>query len=380
MSVIHKKLHELAPSPDLGRDIDAVVLIKWTNQQYHDDNLRAMFTDNWDPISGISKSNTWRHRNQYYDGLIVQTSLDNDILTSARSQKVEHSIQPTDIDITPEKVVIAAGNRLIVRDNMDESDTQTVISNPWFARLHSAEFTRNDTILTVSSAFDQIFEVDMNGEIVWEMDIWNNGRNVNRLGHFLVKNSSGYENISENTDVEILKQATTDPSIVHYISDPRAYGGLGLPTNVAPAFVNAVSQVGEDKLLATSFRYGEAWVIDKAKRTIDVALENLTNPHGFIATPNGFMVTNTGEETVIFFDSELQPTHMLDVGVMEDRKKGLEQSRWLQNSVHLEGDIYATYSAPRQKLTLFDMNLSEYRDIDVDPSWGLQTLANLNCS
>ena len=64
---------EFNHNPDLARDQHVIILVKWLNQEFHDDNLRSIAKGKWDPIKGVSINAAATHKNQYYEGLVAQT-------------------------------------------------------------------------------------------------------------------------------------------------------------------------------------------------------------------------------------------------------------------------------------------------------------------
>lgn len=363
-------------NPELGAGETVVMLIKWTNQSYHDENLKSMFTGQWDEKADVSRANTNRHRQQYYPGLIATFDLSTDFLDRSSADYARDEVQPTDIDINPSSVALAAGNRILVRDTLEGSNKKS-IENPWFARLHSVEQLGTNHFLTVSSSFDQIYVVDDTGNILQHLDVWAQGKNINKFGHAMLRDYGVIPGHKDriNPEVSLLKEPNDCPQRVNIISDPRTYKGLGLPTYLTPTFVNHVTyDRNEHKVLATTLNTGECLRMDLSTGTINTILSNLVKPHGLRKYKNGYMVTDSGREHILILDESFGVQKRYDISTLQERKPGLERALWLQNTTQLGGGLLATISAPRQRITLIDPEQNEYRDIPYDQDWGVQTI------
>ncbi len=368
--------------PKLGFDSDVTILVKWTNQTYHDDNLRAMFTPNWDPVAGISRTNSWRHRNRYYDGLIVQASLGTEYLDSGSVDIVQPVLQPTGIDTRQDGLTaFACGDKILFSPDGDPTNTTSEIGHPTFARLHSVEFSPDgERVLTASSSLDLVHEIDLRGNLTWTLDLWRDTPfNANALGQKFYRTTPDATgaHVLHNPDARTLKDDESLRDAICVLDDPSAYDNLGLPTNLTPVFINTASYGNGNDILTTSFHRGEAWIINRDVGRIAVAAKAMRNPHGLHKDPllEGFMVTDTGHERSIFLTDDLEKELVIDFSTLQERKAGLEKSHWLQYVTRLDTNLYCAVIAPRQKLTLFDPIRRVRRDIPFHPDWGIQLVA-----
>lgn len=360
---------------DLGRNVDVTLLVKWTNQRYHDENLRAMFTDSWDPVAGISRKNAGRHRNRYYDGQIINIGLNNDYLTNEGASLVRDVLQPTGIDSYGSLTAFACADSIVLSEEGDVARPSKIIGHPNFARLHSVEFNeRGNRLLTASSSLDLLYEVDLEGNIVWQMDMWDTPFNVNLLGQRFSRKLSSGSNALLNPDPLSLKDDEKMLGIDCVLDDPSKYNNLGLPTNLTPVFINTASYGSNSQILTTSFHRGEGWIIDRLNNRVRIASKGLRNPHGFHKDPllGGYIITDTGNEKVRFLNGNVTEELSIDFSNLQDRKEGLNKARWLQYTNRLSPNLYCAIIAPRQKLTLFDPINRTRRDIPFDPDWGIQ--------
>lgn len=368
--------------PGLGQGSEVTVLVKWTNQTYHDDNLRAMFTSNWDPVAGISRTNAWRHRNRYYDGLIVQANLDADYLDAGNVAAVQPASQPTGVDTRKDGLTaFACADKIMLSPDTDPARIASQLGHLTFARLHSVEFSPDETqLLTASSSLDLIHEVDLQGNITWTLDLWTDTPfNTNTLGQRFYRTmpTDASEPVLRNPDPRALKDDESLRGATCILDDPSAYNQLGLPTNLTPVFINTASYGKGNDILTTAFHKGEAWIISRDTGRIAVAASGMRNPHGMHRDPllDGYMVTDTGHERSIFLTDDLRKELVVDLSTLQDRKAGLEQSRWLQYVTRLGNNLYCAVMAPRQKVTLFDPVRRVRRDIPFDLEWGIQLIA-----
>lgn len=375
-------IRDYQTDPTLGQESEVTVLVKWTNQTYHDDNLRAMFTPNWDPVAGISRTNAWRHRNRYYDGLIVQANLGTDFLDSSNADTVRPALQPTGIDTREDGLTaFACADKVMLSPDGDPTRLASELGHPTFARLHSVEFSPEGArVLTASSSLDLVHEIDLHGDIVWTFDLWEDTPfNTNTLGQrfYRAMPTDANETMLHNPDPRILKDDESLRGAACVIDDPSAYDQLGLPTNLTPVFINTASYGSGNDILTTSFHKGEAWIISRDTGRIAIAASGMRNPHGMHRDPllGGYIVTDTGHERSIFLTDDLRKELIIDLSTLQDRKAGLEQSHWLQYVTRLGDNLYCAVVAPRQKITLFDPVRRLRRDIPFDPEWGIQLVA-----
>lgn len=362
----------------LGADAEITILVKWLNQTYHDENLRAMASKEWDDVAGIAKKNSWRHRNQYYDGLIVDTNLSADYFDVQSAERSREVLQPTGVSIARSGLTAYACADEIQLSPAGLPDVITKrLRNEMFARLHSVEFSQDDTrILTASSSLDLVHELNQEGEITWTFDPWEvTPYNRNKLGQKFLRKSPGScdSDVLHNPSLEELKSESA-ANATCVLDDPMRYNGLGLSTNLTPVFLNTASYGHQDTLLLTSFHRGEAWIVDRHGESVSVVSDGMKSPHGLHRDSylDGYMVTDTGNEKLNYISDNFEQQHTLDFSGLDERKSGLHESRWLQYVTNIGNDLYCAVIAPRQKITIFDPVRKVRRDIPFDKEWGVQ--------
>jgi hypothetical protein len=372
-----------ADDSELGRETEAIILVKWTNQLEHDSHLQQLLSGGWDAAKGLSNAPSNRARWRYYDGLRVATSLDTDYLEADAATTVG-MLQPTGVDIDAAGTeVYASGNKLIVAP-LGDLAAASVIQHPLFARLHSAAFNADGTrVLTTASSLDMVMEVDVtSGSPTWQLDIWNDTPyNRNDFGHTLYRKRpanmpAGLDTLRNPDPIEF-KDSEALRNRPCVVDNPARYNGLGLPTALMPAFINSVAYGHQDDVLATSYQRGEAWIIGRTDRTISVVADGMKRPHGLHADPHldGYMVTDTVNEQVRFIDGALQQGMVYDLSGIAGRKPGLGDAGWLQYTTRLADDLYCAVMTSHQKLVLFNPVQKTKREIAFDPTWGVQLVA-----
>lgn len=364
----------------LGRGLSGTILVKWTNQTYHDENLRAMFTPEWDKLSAISKANRGRHRNQYYAGLIVRASFDVDFLDDQTSYSIEHVSQPTGADSYNDGLTAyVTANTIIVRDHHDPQQQERKISHPNFARLHDVQFSQDGKrIITASSSLDMLYELDIGGEEAWSLDLWDIS-DTNLLGQRFRRT------VPEDSDGWLINpnpvQLRDNPELLGancVLSKPELYDGLGLPTNLIPVFINSIAYGNKDEILTTSFHKGEGWKIDRAKNQITVLAKDMRYPHGLRRDPmlGGYIVTDTGHEKTLFLSEDGEKELAVNFQKLNGHKPGQEQVKWLQYTTRLKGGTYCAILSSRQQIMLFDPITKVKREIPYSPDWGIQLVTD----
>ncbi len=373
---------DFAHDDDLGRFDTATVLVKWTNQQYHDENLRAMFSDGWDDVAGIARKNKGRHRNQYYAGKIATISLGADYMDAATAETIIDAVQPTGMSQNKYgTIALACGNVLTLRNELSVAqESQTVISHDNFARLHSVDFNEEgDRLLTASSSLDLVYEVDLQGNPVWIMDMWDTPFNRNALGQEFCRRMGNLATKPIcNPAIEDLMNNPEFRDKAFVIDDPSQYGYLGLTTNLTPVFPNGVAYGWGSDILVTTFHEGHGWVVDRDDNSIRIIKYGMRNPHGFQRDElmAGYMITDTGNEAVSFLSSDFKHEQVLDFSKLGSKKPGLEKVKWLQHTSHISDGVYCAVLAPRQTVTLFNPAERTRRDIPFDPDWGIQQVVS----
>lgn len=376
-------INEFEYQPELGRSLDVSILVKWTNQRYHDENLRSMFTCNWDDVAGISRTNAWRHRNRYYDGLIARASLDTDMIDDESVDSVVQALQPSGMDsLRDGTTAYACADKILVSSDGDPSNIAQTISHPTFARLHSVQFSPDGRhMLTASSSLDLVHELDMDGNIVWSFDAWSDTPyNTNKLGQQffrdITKTPYSHNDVLRNPDPSRLKDEVGLRDKVCVVDNPEIYNNLGLPTNLTPVFINGASYGPDGQILVTSFHRGEAWSIDPSSRQVIIVAKDMGSPHGLHYNPDtdGYLVTDTKGEKVRFIDPNMDRETVVDLSMLGERKPGLERVKWLQYTTRLNESLFCAVIAPRQRITLFDPVRRLRRDIPFDPEWGIQLI------
>jgi hypothetical protein len=201
-----------------------------------------------------------------------------------------------DCDISKEKVI-----------RINESGHKDLeISLPVFSHLHSVKRTNNGLLIT-SSGIDAIFEIGLDGSIIW--DWW-----AVEQGYNILKN--GEERVIER-DVD---------------HRTRSYPTMFQTTHVNQAIEDPHL---EDKILAILYHQNSIIRIDKKTKRHEVVMEGLKRPHHLCGREEGYMFTNTRESKVILTD--------IDFSSMEKFGGRLSEyilSNWVQDTVFTPRGTY----------------------------------------
>lgn len=371
--------------PSLGRGVGVSIVVKVANQTEHDAHMRNLLAGGYDLARGLTYAPTDPSRARYFDGLVARSTLEDDYV-SPENCDITTMLQPTGFDRQADGTeVFASANTLTVVKGVGSEAVSRVIEGDWFARLHSAEFNPDGSrILTASSAFDVLYEIDTaTGRPVWSMDVWaetplrtneNEQTFYRELSQLPPDVADGF---LHNPDRTFLRDDEAALGAHCVIDDPSQYEGLGLATSLMPAFINSLSYGRNGELLATSYPRGDAWVIDREERHVDIIADGMGRPHGLHADPllDGYIVTDTTGEKVSFVSGDLERERVLDFSTLDGMKPGLESAPWLQYTTMIAEGLYCAAITSRQKLILFDPVNRTKREIALDPDWGVQLVA-----
>lgn len=195
---------------------------------------------------------------------------------------------------------------------------------------------------------------------------WGQGYNINAQGELVTKKQMPDE-LNQNN--------------VLLVNDPNSYNGMGLPTSKTPNHINGVTYDRNGNILATVFHRGELWSIDKNSKQVSILLNGLGHPHAIKQDSlfrNGYIITDTNDESVIFLDSNYQPKYKLFTSDFDGKRQGLEKERWLQHTEKIADNLYCTIDMPRRKVFLFDPINKIYRDLSFNPNWAIQLISAIN--
>lgn len=206
---------------------------------------------------------------KYTEGIIASFELNTDEITSDNINEIAYDLEPCGLDVFDSFLVYATGDRLKVCDT--ESNITYEYMHPWFASLHSVEFSPDKKhLLVASTGFDTAFEIKIEtGEVTWSWNAWENFYSQSRLGHHVVNDEWLYDSL-------LFETKFFDEEIIH-IRNPKSYRNdqgrtYGIPAKYRSEHLNTACYFGEDKILITFFHSGRVLVIDKQSHNLDTSL------------------------------------------------------------------------------------------------------------
>ena len=180
------------------------------------------------------------------------------------------------------------------------------ISSPLFSHLHSIKRTENG-LLVVSTGVDAIFEIDLDGNLLW--DWW-------AVDH-------GYDTLKSG------KKRKLDKNADHRTQN---YPILSQTTHVSQALEDPHN---DDKILATLYHQNSIIRIDKNTSEHEVMIDGLKIPHHIRPLEEGYMFTNTRESMTVICDKDFK------IKKKFGQKLGSYQlSNWVQDTIKTTRGTY----------------------------------------
>lgn len=365
--------------PQLGRDQKVFLVVKNFRQQ--------AFTMGqiMGKRSGIMGGSDVR---KYVPGLVGEIDLSADRIENSDFDTNGPVTEPMGIDRHGKLLAVTAGDRVLVYDFKRQITLE--YTYPWFASLHTVQFSPDGKRLLVSSTgFDAVFEVDLEtASIRWEWFAWDHGFGRSILGfevsrdaaYIKKRRDAGAKIISDRA--ELLTAPASDgrePKIVAVLNpaDWRNKAGFvyGLPAKFRPVHLNSARYGNAGRVLVTLFHQGEAIAIDPETNEATGILSGLQHPHGLMPLTGGrLLVTDTSSGRFFVMNGEPRPQRVISVSRMPGIVRTGAAPEWLQNTVPLENGILAAIDMHRAKLWLIDINTRRYRGIDLPQNWASQDL------
>ncbi len=249
---------------------------------------------------------------------------------------------------------------------------EKVIHNPKLYNIHSIEFSPGDpaVILVAAAGSDRIVEINIDTErIVWEWNPWNNGYNENKLGLRIVSPEdrqsvgTGSKELSFKEAEEMMFKNIHLPqgkffTVVDF-NNIRSSGGLEYWQNVTCPNWVGYNPNNPDQILATFYNQGQAVVISRSTgRVIQVVARDLQKPHGLVPFKNGFIVSDTVNGRVLFFDEHFELSDIFDFKSFPFHSN--EPLEWLQNTIPITRDLLATVDSKRNNVYVWNPETKEY--------------------
>jgi hypothetical protein len=347
-----------AVDQNLGRDIALFILVKGFRQLEQNERYTRILSEGG-PIGRADAR-------EYNQGVAFLTFLADDSITDVQYKSSElafFEIEPNWIDFYAERLVLTAGNELLLFDlNTRES---VRVPSPWFGQLHSAVFSPDGgRIIVTSTGFESIIELDvMTRMSLWHWCAWHHGLSQGVSGHTIhTKSLAG--NAAGGPEVQVLGEP---------VNLSRGTRPFGLPVRLQACHINQSIYDAED-IFAVLFHQGAIIQIDRTSGSHAVRLSGLKYPHGlFRVGLNEYIISDTQSGRFCFLNDVLEITRIVTLdglpGIRPDRQRATE---WLQCTDRVGDTLFAVVDTHRSKIHLIDVDARTRRSIDVPPDWSVQ--------
>lgn len=308
---------------------------------------------------------------RYRDGLFLATDLSHDFLSIDNSILEDYPSEPTGLGVNKNKIAVGAGDTVELYDL--EAKTKTLYKHPWFASIHTLEFSADGKrLLITSTGFDVIFEIDLpSGLIVWEWWAWDAGYDENP-DHYRVTRAPVMNHLFEKMGLPVFR-----------VSHPHEWQNkqgrvYGLPTKQRAEHLNSARYDEFGNILVTFFHSGRGLRVNYKTKESTVVLENLERPHGLMPREGGYLITDTQRGRFLFLNERMEPTGGVHVNELGGIQRDPDAPEWLQNTVKLRGHLFASIDIHRRKLWLIDVGSKRYRGLEIPEDWALQEVHSAN--
>lgn len=291
-------------------------------------------------------------------GLWVRFSLSEGSKVTRESGRVVEYREPRGLaDMGDGRFLVSDINRVMLVDS--EANILCAFTHPYFAFLHSVSFDRAASrFLVVSSGYDALIEMDLQGNVCWEWFAWEHGFNPTLDGVYLCRRD------------DLLRQWQAEGKTVVMI-DPLKLGALGMMTSQRSNHPNSACYHPADRnrVLVTLGHSGEVIEIDKGSGTWRRVISGLeAMPHAILPYADGWMVTNTLRGEFWLLNRDFEILSKVSVGQLPGKPPEMADHEWLQAVYPVGKDYFVGLDANRG-LILIDTVRKQYRIVPVDESW-----------
>ncbi len=296
-------------------------------------------------------------------GLWVQCTLEEGRVLGRENSRTFEFREPRGLaPVGDGKYLLSDVNRVLLVDA--DANILKEYRHPFFAFLHSVSYdSRTGKFLVISSGYDCLIEMDLQGNLCWEWCAWENGFNPTLEGVYLCRSADEAE-----------KLRAEGREVVHV--DPQKHQEYGLMTSQRSNHPNSGCYHPADGnlVLATLGHSGEVVVIDKRDGSWKSVISGLrTMPHGIQPHKGGWMVTNTLMGEFWILDQNFEVTEKVLTRNLPGKPEELGENEWLQAAHPVSDGCFIGLDANRG-LILIDMNAKRYVVYAADESWCIHHL------
>ena len=291
-------------------------------------------------------------------GLWVTSPLRAGITMNRANSQVREFKEPRGlVQIGQEKYLLSDINRVLMIDA--DGMVLKEYTHPFFAFLHSISFdSESRRFFVVSSGYDCLIEMDLEGKVCWEWFAWEHGFNPTLDGVYLCRQKQQAEELTASG-----KEAM--------FIDPSEYKSYGLMTSQRSNHPNSGCYHPRKKnvVLVTLGHSGEVIAIDKTTGKWRKVISGLKSmPHGIQPYEAGWMVTNTllGEFWLLAQDYNV--LNKIATRNLPGKPEGMVEHEWLQATYPVGDGEFIGLDANRG-LIYINLHSKQYCIYSVDDSW-----------
>lgn len=300
-------------------------------------------------------------RMEYRDiasGLLVRCSLSENGVLSRDTSLVFEFQEPRGLaPIGDGRFLLSDVSRVMLIDS--DANIIQIYTHPYFAFLHSVSYdSESQHFLVVSSGYDCLIEMDLQGNVCWEWFTWEHGFNPTSEGVYLCRTSAQADEFASQG-----KEAL--------FVDPLKYKAYGLMTSQRSNHPNSGCYHPSDRnvVLATMGHSGEVIEIDKRTGEWQVVVSGLEMmPHGIQPYNNGWMVTNTLMGEFWILNRNFEIVDKIVTRNLRGKSAEIGENEWLQAVYPVSDGCFLGLDANRG-LIFINLQAKQYYIYPVDESW-----------
>lgn len=291
-------------------------------------------------------------------GLWVRCVLEAGKVIDRTTSQVSEFLEPRGlVEVGKGLFLLSDVNRVMLFDR--DANIIKEYTHPFFAFLHSISFNKEtQRFVVVSSGYDCLIEMDLEGNVCWEWFAWEHGFNPTLDGVYLCRHKKQAEELKANGKSTVFV-------------DPAEYKLYGLMTSQRSNHPNSGSYHPSNKhvVLVTLGHSGEVIEIDKRTGDWKIVIPCLqAMPHGIQPYQAGWMVTDTLRGEFWLLDQDYKVLSKITTRNLPGKPENMDAHEWLQAVYPIGINQFIGLDANRG-LIFIDLHEKKYHIYSVDQSW-----------
>ena len=291
-------------------------------------------------------------------GLWVRCALENGKVIERTTSRVVEYLEPRGlVEVGENLFLLSDVSRVMLLDR--DANIIKEYTHPFFAFLHSISFNKEtQRFFVVSSGYDCLIEMDLEGNVCWEWFAWEHGFNPTLDGVYLCRDGKQAEELKANGKKAVFV-------------DPAEYKSYGMMTSLRSNHPNSGSYHPANKhvVLVTLGHSGEVIEIDQRNGTWTVVISGLeAMPHGIQPYQNGWLITNTLRGEFWILNQGFNLLNKVVTRNLSGKPKEMAGHEWLQAAYPVGDGCFIGLDANRG-LIYIDLHDKKYCIYLVDESW-----------